>query len=1053
MLILELIAKKLDKILINDKWLLNYPSAYAHFGNPEFSDHSPSCIIFGDRLQTKRHFMVSNFLLHHPDFLPRVAIKWQEMFFAGSAMVKEAHSRLLESQGNLLVNPTHLLAIREKETHKTWHTLSLAEERFLQQRSRVKWLESGDGNTAFFHKMVAQRRSTNQIHYLINSEGRRLDKIGEVKSHCVEYFQDLFGAPTSPLLPASADKISDLTKFRCSDQLKELLKAEVTAADVKFEVFSLPRNKTPGPDGYTGEFYRKSWDIVGHDIIKAVLEFFRSGQMLKQWNCTAISLIPKRVGADKLVDFRPISLCNVVYKIISKILARRLQEVTPSMVTNSQSAFVKGRLLVDNVLLATEMVQGFQNSNITKRGLLKVDLRKAFDCVNWDFILHILLTADFPPLFVNWISQCLTTSSFSISVNGDLCGFFKGTRGLRQGDPLSPSLFVIAMEAYSNLLTSAFDSCSIGYHPLGRNPKITHLAFVDDIVIFFDGKGSSLQGISSTLEDFKQLSGLCMNREKTDLFLAGLNPEESEALNIFGFQKGSLPIRYLGLPLLHRKLRKADYSPLTDKIKAKFNSWTVKGLTFAGRLQLISSVIYSLVNFWFSAFSLPKGCLKDIEKLCNKFLWAGDLTKHTSAKISWKGICLPKSEGGLGLRNFLVWNKVLNLKLVWLLFSNTDSLWVAWTLEHRLKRNFFWTIGEKSTDSWIWKFLISLRPLARNLFTSSVGDGTMINLWYDNWCVHGPLIHFVGENGPRLMGIPVQASLTQAYYSHDWNARSRTRNLKIAVLRSLLQTMQPPSPANGADTFLWGPPDQKSTNFSTKKTWDILRPRQTEKRWFKAVWFKKNVPKHAFNFWATNLDRLPLNVRLAKWGLNVNPVCTICHLHDENRDHRFLHCEFSSQVWTLIMQRLGFHSIPFHNWEELIQWMLSSTRQPKLKFLRNLVCQATIYILWRERNSRNHGDISVTTECMLRQKKLTIVFQTDCSDMVKMVSKPDELPAFATILEELCRCRTEFTSFSIVHIPRTKNTKADKLARSARVLPTDVFCVNSVSPAWIPQLV
>lgn len=131
------------------------------------------------------------------------------------------------------------------------------------------------------------------------------------------------------------------------------LQAAVTASDVKREVFALPLNKTPRPDGYTGEFFRRAWEVIGADLTKAVLEFFESGQLLKQWNCTAISLIPKRTGAEKLGDFRPISLCNVVYKIISKILARRLQAITPDMISNSQSAFVKGRLLVENVLLAT----------------------------------------------------------------------------------------------------------------------------------------------------------------------------------------------------------------------------------------------------------------------------------------------------------------------------------------------------------------------------------------------------------------------------------------------------------------------------------------------------------------------------------------------------------------------------------------------------------------------------------------------------------------------------------------------------------------------------
>lgn len=201
--------------------------------------------------------------------------------------------------------------------------------------------------------MVVSRRAINQIHYLLDGAGNRLSDTGEIKLHCVSYFEELFGASTTALTATSQAQISSFTSFRCSDADRTLLTAPVTPADVKHEVFALPANKTPGPDGYSGEFYRKTWDIIGEDVTRAVLEFFRSGKLLKQWNCTAVSLIPKKVGADKLVDYRPISLCNVVYKVISKILAMRLQAITPHMVSNTQYAFIKGRMLVENVLLAT----------------------------------------------------------------------------------------------------------------------------------------------------------------------------------------------------------------------------------------------------------------------------------------------------------------------------------------------------------------------------------------------------------------------------------------------------------------------------------------------------------------------------------------------------------------------------------------------------------------------------------------------------------------------------------------------------------------------------
>lgn len=136
---------------------------------------------------------------------------------------------------------------------------------------------------------------------------------------------------------------------------------------------------------------------------------------------------------------------------------------------------------------------------------------------------------------------------------------------------------------------------------------------------------------------------------------------------------------------MHKKQRKPECSPLIDAVKARFNNWMVKTLSYAGRLQLITAVIYSSINFWLTTFSLPKGCLKTLERLCNRFLWTGDIRKSTGVKVSWSQSCLPKSEGGLGS----VWNKVLSLKLVWLLFASNRSLWVAWNKEHRLKRAFF----------------------------------------------------------------------------------------------------------------------------------------------------------------------------------------------------------------------------------------------------------------------------------------------------------------------------------------------------------------------------
>lgn len=190
----------------------------------------------------------------------------------------------------------------------------------------------------------------------------------------------------------------------------------------------------------------------------------------------------------------------------------------------------------------------------------------------------------------------------------------------------------------------------------------------------FDGANNSLHGISDCLDDFGSWSGLKMNRSKTELFTSGLDEDESRSIASFGFNVGSLPVRYLGLPLMNRKLRISDYELLLQKLINRFRSWAIKTLSFAGRLLLLNIVIAGTINFWISTFMLPKGCLKRIDLLCSRFLWSGNIGSFMSAKIAWKTCCLPTSEGGLGLRNFTVWNRALLLRFVWLLVSGSKSL-------------------------------------------------------------------------------------------------------------------------------------------------------------------------------------------------------------------------------------------------------------------------------------------------------------------------------------------------------------------------------------------
>lgn len=244
-----------------------------------------------------------------------------------------------------------------------------------------------------------------------------------------------------------------------------------------------------------------------------------------------------------------------------------------------------------------------------------------------------------------------------------------------------------------------------------------------------------------------------------------------------------------------------------------------------------------------------------------------------------------------------------------------------------------------------------MKPLAKLLISYDIGDGSSASFWCDSWLPHGPLIDFIDHDGPTKIGLPLCSKVCQAADDNTgWRLPSeRTENAELRTLRITLQSTPPPHSTRPQDSYSWGAEGSKGNYFSTKKTWELLRPTP----WAKAVWPKYMVSRHAFTFWTTNLDRLPTKVRLNAWGINVPNTCSLCNSHPESRDHLFLHCGFSVQVWRLVLSRLSFPNLRFVDWQEFISWMLTHTRTV-FKILKRLAAQTTIYLLWKEMNSRVH---------------------------------------------------------------------------------------------------
>lgn len=399
-----------------------------------------------------------------------------------------------------------------------------AEERMWRQKSRERWIKEGDRNTSYFHLMANIRRKQNSISQL-SFGNESVNDPSLLKNLIANHFQVHFSkneaVPISdigiPFPKLSADSVA-------------LLEGLFTADEVKAVIFNCDGGKAPGPDGYNMDFFKKNWSLLQPDVMNMMHSFYRTGSFDKRINKPFLTLIPKRDNPTAVNDFRPISLVGILYKIISKVLAGRLQGVMGELIGPNQFAFAKGRQILDSSLVANEVIE-MVNSRKEECLLFKVDFEKAFDSISWQYLDVVLEKMGFGTKWRGWISECVTTVSLSVLVNGSATREFPMKRGLRQGCALSPFLFNLVAESLSLVFNKA---TSIGLFAGVRIREgglmISHLQFSDDTIIFCDNSETQILNVRRVLRCFQVASGLKINFKKNKLFEIGVDYLSVQAL-------------------------------------------------------------------------------------------------------------------------------------------------------------------------------------------------------------------------------------------------------------------------------------------------------------------------------------------------------------------------------------------------------------------------------------------------------------------------------------------------------------------------------------------
>lgn len=305
---------------------------------------------------------------------------------------------------------------------------------------------------------------------------------------------------------------------------------------------------------------------------------------------------------------------------------------------------------------------------------LKIDVSKAFDTLNWSFLIKVLKGFGFSGIFCRWIESILSSTMVSISINGSQQGYFTCKRGVRQGDHLSPLLFCLAEEALSRGISKLVEDGEVDLISSSRGTQVpSHCFYADDLMVFCKGKVSNLEALKSLFTRYANCSGQIINASKSFFYACGINQARlAHITNVLGFNVGNLPFTYLGAPIFKGKPKAIHFQPIVDKVKNKLATWKASLLSIAGRVQMIKSVIQSMLLHTMTLYSWLVSLLKDLEKCIRNFIWRGNSSKRKMVSIAWKKLCSDYDEGGLGLKSLIWLNEATNLKGFWDLFNSSE---------------------------------------------------------------------------------------------------------------------------------------------------------------------------------------------------------------------------------------------------------------------------------------------------------------------------------------------------------------------------------------------
>ena len=789
-------------------------------------------------------------------------------------------------------------------------------------RSKVDWAEHGEKNTRFFLQLEKRNFEVKHIKTLITEKGQ-LDKPKDILEAEKDYYAKLYTEDIDKKFPLESSLFLDdkyITKV--TPDLAINCDNPVTLEECQKALSTMSNNKTPGSDGFSGEFYKFFWEEIKDLVLGSFSYAFKVGRLSIDQRRGVISLIPKK-GKDVrfLKNWRPISLLNTDYKILTKVLASRLQEALNVIISPDQTGYIKGRYIGENVRLIDDIIH---HTTVThsKGYLVLLDFEKAFDSVNIDFLRKALQVYSFGPQFRKWIDVLYSEVNSCVTNNGHISEFFSLTRGIRQGCPISAMLFLVVVELLSVYIKNCPDIKGLTIDK--ETFVITQLA--DDTTLFLNDE-ASIYNLLCVMDRFYESSGLRLNKQKCEVFALGSCGQcNNIPNNIAGLKSVTGAFKALGIYFGKDQveLMERNFEQRINSCQVLLNIWLQRGLSLKGKITVLKSIIVPNLLYASSNLYIPSMFINRINVMFFKFLW-----NNKPAKIKQSTIIADIEQGGLKMPHFHT--IVQSSKVMWIkrLLSPMKAQWKKlafnvmnvsrFQLYCKNEAQFINTASlfyKQVLDAW-YNFHSTEPSTVEEITTEVLWNNKFIKIdnkpvYYSKWHVSG-ITYFqdlLNKNGKLLTRVELMRLHNLSFTTLEY------LSLVNAIPKQWFKEIHKSCVAklNDVQTKM----ESKIMMLTSQKVyWKLLgtivkQPTATE-QWISLFPFLHDndfceiykIPNNITNvklqsFQYKLLNRIvPCNYNLHKWSIVQSPNCNLCKNVD-TLEHYFFYCNQSKRFWSSV---------------------------------------------------------------------------------------------------------------------------------------------------------